>query len=140
MRSWRPIPVSALPGEEGPPTLPPDGNRVAFAWTGSAKAGQTDIYVKAVDSEPFAAYRHTRVGNEPGMVARRKPDRIRPQGVGVFIMSQLGGSERTTSDSGTIPGGTPDGKSVLIRDRVGDRPAIVQVSPETLARRQSTQP
>ena len=139
---WRPVHVSVLPGEEGSPSLSPDGNLVAFAWTGSAEAGQTDIYVKAVDGETVRRITDT-PASETGPAWSPDGDQIAffRRGEGVFIISQLGGSERKISETGTIPGWTPDGKSVLIRDWVGDRPpAIFQVSVETLERRQLTQP
>src|SRR5262245_61351919 len=40
------LPLASYPGEEGPPALSPDGSVVAFAWSGHAEAGPTDIYVK----------------------------------------------------------------------------------------------
>jgi hypothetical protein len=45
------LPLASFPGNEGPPALSPDGNLVAFAWSGGAEPGPTDIYVKAVGSE-----------------------------------------------------------------------------------------
>jgi hypothetical protein len=53
------LPLASYPGVEGAPALSPDGNLVAFAWSGQAEtgatdiseAGATDIYVKAVASE-----------------------------------------------------------------------------------------
>src|SRR6185436_5981692 len=45
------LPLASYPGGEGPPALSPDGNLVAFAWSGQAETGPTDIYVKAVASE-----------------------------------------------------------------------------------------
>jgi hypothetical protein len=31
---WQPVPLVVLPGLEGSPTISPDGNLVAFAWSG----------------------------------------------------------------------------------------------------------
>ena len=45
------LPLASYQGVEGPPALSPDGDLVAFAWSGQAEAGATDIYVKAVGSE-----------------------------------------------------------------------------------------
>src|SRR5262245_58507719 len=46
------LPLASYPGVEGPPALSPDGNLVAFSWSGSADDdAPTDIYVKAVESE-----------------------------------------------------------------------------------------
>jgi len=139
---WRPLHVSVLPGEEGPPGLSPDGKLVAFAWTGSTKAGQTDIYVKAVDSETVRRLTDTPASEtSPTWSPDGSQIAFVRRGEGVFIMSQLGGAERRISASGTVPGWTPDGKSLLIRDRIDGRPpGIFQVSLETLERRQLTQP
>ena len=46
------LPLASYPGVEGPPALSPDGNLVAFSWSGNADDdAPTDIYVKAVESE-----------------------------------------------------------------------------------------
>jgi hypothetical protein len=46
--SWSAVPVTSLPGFEGPPSLSPDNNSVAFTWTGSEKRGQSDIFIKSL--------------------------------------------------------------------------------------------
>jgi Tol biopolymer transport system component len=139
---WRPVPISLLPGPEGSPSLSPDGNLVAFTWAGSAKPGQTDIYMRPVSGEPVRRLTETPASE---LTPAWSPDgnyiAFVRAGQGVFIMSQLGGSERRISQTGQNPAWTPDSQSVLIRDRVGERPAgIFQVSLETLERRQITQP
>src|SRR4029453_3276025 len=61
-------------------------------------------------------------------------------GNGVFTMSQLGGSERRVSASGTHVAWAGDSKSVLIRDREDTGPfGIYQVFLDTLERRRLTQ-
>jgi hypothetical protein len=37
------LPLASYPGVEGPPALSPDGSLVAFAWSGHAEPGATDI-------------------------------------------------------------------------------------------------
>jgi Tol biopolymer transport system component len=139
---WRPVPISLLPGHEGSPSLSPDGNLVAFTWTGSSKPGQTDIYVKAVAGEMIRRLTDTPVSElSPAWSSDANSIAFVRAGQGVFIMSQLGGSERRISESGGNPAWTPDSRSVLIRDSVGGRPAaIFQISLETLERRQLTHP
>ena len=63
------LPLASYPGNEGPPALSPDGNLVAFAWSGGAEPGPTDIYVKAVGSEVVRRLTETPdVGGQPGVV------------------------------------------------------------------------
>jgi Tol biopolymer transport system component len=139
---WRPIPVSVLPGVEGAPSLSPDGNLVAFHWTGSDQPGQTDIYVKAIGIEELRRLTNTPVSEAtPAWSPDGTQIAFVRAGQGVFVMSQLGGSERKLSDTGTNPAWSPDGRSVLIRDSLGNRSAgIFQVSLDTFERRQLTQP
>ena len=63
------FPLASYPGVEGPPALSPDGNLVAFAWSGDAEAGPTDIYVKAVGSEALRRLTaDSGFGDQPGLV------------------------------------------------------------------------
>lgn len=136
------LPLASLPGVEGPPALSPDGELVAFAWSGGEDSGPSDIYVKAVGSEAIR-----RLTDTPSSEVHPawSPDGhtiafVRP-GEGVFTMSQLGGDERRVSASGTYVAWVGDSKSVLLRDREGTTGpfGIYQVFFETLARRRVTQ-
>ena len=136
------LPLASYPGVKGAPALSRDGNLVAFDWTGNANPGQTDIYVKAVESEVFRQLTAT-PASETGPAW--SPDghslAFVRSGLGVFTISQLGGAERQVSASGTHVAWAGDSKSVLIRDREADtRPfGIYQVFLDTLDRRQLTQ-
>ena len=144
----RVVPLSSLPGNEGPPTLSPDGNFVAFSWSDPKKPGPPDIWVKSVDNEDLRRLTDTPLdweihpawspdGREIAFFRGR-------QGVpsSVFIASVLGAAERKVSDSGTHVGWAADSKSILVRDRESDgQPyAIFQVSLETREKRRLTQP
>jgi Tol biopolymer transport system component len=143
------LPLASYPGVEGAPALSPDGNLVAFAWSGRADTGATDIaatgatdiYVKAVGSEALRQLTAT-PGSETSPAWSPDGHNIAfvRDGQGVFTMSQLGGAERQVSASGTHVGWA-DSKSVLIRDREADtRPfGIYQVFLDSLDRRQLTQ-
>jgi Tol biopolymer transport system component len=137
------LPLASYPGAEGPPALSPDGTLVAFAWSGDAGPSPTDIYVKAVGSEALR-----RLTDTPGWESSPawSPDgesiAFVRDGQGVFTISQLGGSERQVSASGTHVVWGGDSKSVLIRDRAGNAGSfgIQQVFLDTLERRWLTRP
>ena len=136
------LPLASYPGVEGAPALSPDGNLVAFAWSGNADAGPTDIYVKAVGSE---ALRQVTATPDSETGPAWSPDghsiALVRAGQGVFTVSQLGGAERQVSASGTHVAWAGDSKSILIRDRPRDTSpfGIQQVFLDTLDRRQLTQ-
>jgi Tol biopolymer transport system component len=122
--------------------LSPDGVLVAFAWSGSAEAGPTDIYVKAVGSEAVRRLTETPASeSSPAWSPDGHSIALVRDGQGVFTMSQLGGVERQVSASGTHVAWAGDSKSVLIRDREGDTGpfGIHQVFLDTLERRRVTQ-
>jgi Tol biopolymer transport system component len=136
------LPLVAYPGAEGPPALSPDGNLVAFAWTGSEQPGQTDIYVKAVGSEALRRLTQTPDSeSNPAWAPDGQSIAFVRDGQGVFTMSQLGGAERQVSPSGTHVARAGDSKSVLVRDRErkGFPFGIHQVFLDTLERRRLTQ-
>jgi Tol biopolymer transport system component len=135
-------PLTSLPGAEIQPALSPDGNVVAFSWTGSEQPGQLDIYLKAVEAE---AVRRLTDNPAPEFSPAWSPNGQEIAFVrddqGVFIISQLGGPERKVSDSGSLVGWTPDGKSVLIRDQQDREPfGIYQIPLDTLQPRLLTRP
>ena len=49
--SWNVEQVTSIPGYEGPPSLSPDGNFVAFSSEDRAHPGQSHIFIKAVRRE-----------------------------------------------------------------------------------------
>ena len=107
-----------------------------------ADTGATDIYVKAVTGEALRQLTAT-PGSEtsPAWSPDGHSIAFVRDGQGVFTMSQLGGTERQVSASGTHVAWAGDSKSVLIRDREANtRPfGIYQVFLDTLERRQLTQ-
>jgi Tol biopolymer transport system component len=122
--------------------LSPDGSLVAFAWSGDAGSGPTDIFVKAVESE--ALRRLTQTPDAEASPAW-SPDghniAFVRAGHGVFVMSHVGGVERQVSPTGTHVAWGGDSKSVLIRDaKQSPGPyGIYQVFLDTLERRRLTQ-
>ncbi len=150
------IPLTAYPGNEGQASLSPDGNFVAFACTPPDPSAQADICVKGVGTEvkqrvtetPTAEYwpRWSPDGRE--ILFGRGPRGEAPgyqefgQELGIFVVSRMGGPERKISETGAIAGWAPDGKSVLIRDRLTkEEPyAIFQVDLSSSERRRLTKP
>jgi Tol biopolymer transport system component len=141
------VPLTAYPGDEGQPAVSPDGNAVAFRCESAEEPGQRDICVKAVGSEGLQ--RITSTSEEEHWPAWSPDGREISFGrsvrggamAGIFVVSRMGGNERKISETGLISGWTPDGKSLLIRDRVGEEPyGIFEVDLETRKRRRLTQP
>ena len=136
------LPLASYPGQEGPPALSPDGNLVAFEWSGPAGSGPSDIYVKAIGSEALRRLTETSTSEtNPAWSPDGQSIAFVRDGNGVFTMSQLGGDERQVSASGTHVGWAADSKSVLIRDRKNTSVpyGIHQVFLDTQERRQLTQ-
>lgn len=135
-------PLTAYPGVEGPPSLSPDGNLVAFEWAESDINGAPHIWVKTVGGETRRRLTEA-LGSEVnpawspdgGQIAFVRP------GEGVIVISQLGGPERKVSSSGTHVGWAADSKSILVRDHEGEgRPfGIYRISLDSLDRRRLTQ-
>jgi Tol biopolymer transport system component/DNA-binding winged helix-turn-helix (wHTH) protein len=136
------IPLTTLPGTETSPALSPDGHVVAFSWSGSEQQGQLDIYLKAVGAEVLRRLtEHPASELSPAWSPDGQEIAFVRIGHGVFVISQLGGPERRVSDSGSLVGWTPDGKSVLIRDQNGAAGfSLYQIMLDTLERRRLTDP
>jgi Tol biopolymer transport system component len=140
------VPLTAYAGSEGAPSLSPDGQFVAFDWSGTAQPPVRHIYIKDARGEALRqltdspASEHNPAWSPDG--SRIAFIRARQ---GVFVISPLGGSERKICDTGTHVGWTSDSKSILIRDSPGaaenqPRPfGIFEVSLETGEKRQITQ-
>jgi Tol biopolymer transport system component len=134
-------PLASYPGIEGPPALSPDGDLVAFAWSG-VDSGPTDIYVKAVDSEALRRLTETAdAESSPAWSPDGQTIAFVRNAQGVFTISQLGGVERQVSAAGTHVAWAGDSKSVLIRDREGNAGpfGIYRVALDTLERSRLTQ-
>ena len=138
--------VTSFPGSEGgPPSLSPDGNFVAFNWSGPDFTAAGDLWVKAVDGDALRRLTDTPQDNE--VYPAWSPDGrqiafVRPNGPnrGVYLISALGGSERKVSDSGGRPTWLPDSQSLVFEDLVGGSRAPIHFVLATGARRRLTTP
>jgi Tol biopolymer transport system component/DNA-binding winged helix-turn-helix (wHTH) protein len=124
----RTISFTSYEGSERQPAFSPDGNHVAFSWTGEAGSDQRwNIYVKMVDSE--TPLRLTNA-NAADLSPAWSPDgkwiafiRSSAQGNGVYIVPSIGGPERKIYDLHCFidwddPGisWSPDGKLLIFPD------------------------
>jgi Tol biopolymer transport system component/DNA-binding winged helix-turn-helix (wHTH) protein len=149
--AMRTIPLTTLPGNERDPSFSPDGDRIAFAWTGE-KGDNEDIYVKVVGTErPFQLTTNPAAEQYPAWSPDgRRIAFFRASAVGseLVVIPALGGAERTIlSRSSSLKdcncmSWSPDGQLLAIADREADKTVckIFLLSLETLQKRQLTSP
>jgi eukaryotic-like serine/threonine-protein kinase len=109
------VPLTTYPGVEGPPSLSPDGNQVAFERSG-------DIFVKQVDSEALVQLTRTGLSESaPAWSPDGRQIAFTREGQGIFLISPLGGAERKVADT-RVPlllktiAWTPDARSLVISE------------------------
>ena len=121
------IPFTSYPGFEFAPTFSPDGNQIAFSWTGSESIGTFDLYVKVVGTDS-----PVRFTNNPAaaLIPAWSPDgrfiafsRFKinsPSDSGIFLIPAAGGAERKLAEmrfaKHVFDGGlawTPDSQFVI---------------------------
>jgi DNA-binding winged helix-turn-helix (wHTH) protein len=158
------VPLTAYPGREYEPALAPDGNRVAFAWSGpDLQIGRTaSIYTKQVGEE-----KPLRLTSVPGAIdfgpdwspdgayivfGRFPAPNASPGSVeeGIYIVPSSGGTERRVHSTNWTLGPivdsrvawAPDGKTVAFSDRPAGQSnyALFALNVTTLEARQITFP
>lgn len=122
------VPFTAVPGLQSWPAFSPEGNRVAFAWTGGA-GNCSHIYVKDIGAtiaagEPMKLTNSDECDSSPSWsrdgrqiaFLRKQPE----GGLGVYVMPATGGVARkiafVNGPSEYRPAWTPDGKGLLVMD------------------------
>ena len=155
----RVVPFTSFPYNELDPSFSPDGNRIAFAWDGE-RGDNFDIYVKQIGTDAVA-----RLTTSPA--AERNPvwspdgryiafSRVsKESGVGLFLMSSLGGPERKITDYNVTAESvlslsfnlspanwSPDGTWLSIADKsqAEESSSIFLVARETVEKRKLTAP
>jgi Tol biopolymer transport system component len=109
------MPLTTYPGIEGPPTLSPDGNQVAFERNG-------DIFVKQVDGEALVQLTHTSPAETaPSWSPDARQIAFRRAGEGIFVISPLGGGERKIAETNAplllnSLAWTPDARSLVVSE------------------------
>jgi Tol biopolymer transport system component len=138
--------VTSFPGAEGMASLSPDGNFVAFTWTGPVFTDTADVWVKAVDGDALRRLTDTPHFHEAFTSWSPDGRQIAFQRMesgsnrGVYLMSPLGGAERKVVDRGGNPSWTPDGRALVMVGRTPTGFAIFEHILQTGARRQLTRP
>ncbi len=146
-RSFKPepklVPLTTFPGIEGPPSLSPDGNQVAFHRNG-------DIFVKQVDREALLRLTNTPGADEaaPAWSPDGRQIGFVRDGTGIFLISPLGGSDRKIAETRSplsanmsMMAWTPDSKSLVITEMTSEICAsLFIVSVETGEKRRLTTP
>jgi DNA-binding winged helix-turn-helix (wHTH) protein len=133
--------VTALPGLEQFPSISPDGNFVVFSWNGTNPAAAPDLWIKAIDGDVMRRLTETPAAEVyPAWSPDGRDIAFVRGSAGVFIVSALGGPERHVFSSGLSVGWTPDGRSLLVRDRTNEGPhGILRIELTNGARHQVTQ-
>ena len=137
----RPVPLTSYPGMEVGGSFSPDGNQVAFPWTGG-NTENFDIYVKVVGPGP-----PLRLTTHPDWDASAawSPDgrqiaflRGHPEAgekMGLYLVSPLGGRERKLAETripfsyqlGSCLAWSPDSRWLAVCDWAEDSPGPLSV-------------
>ena len=118
--SPRVTPFTSFLGQKSNPVFSPDGNQIAFIWSGGESA-QRGAYVKLIGEGP-----PLRVASNPGLQLAWSPDgrsiafdRVGNDG-GIFTVPATGGSERRLSDGKSedvLPSWSRDGRWIYFGSR-----------------------
>jgi serine/threonine protein kinase/Tol biopolymer transport system component len=119
-------PLTSLAGTVNSPTFSPDGNEIAFVWSGDGDVGG-DLYVKAIGTD-----KPLRLTNNPAfrLAATWAPDGeniaisrvVGETEAGVYLIPVRGGPERQLSSTSSARWGgnniswSPDGKQLAFTD------------------------
>jgi eukaryotic-like serine/threonine-protein kinase len=148
----RVVPFTSYPGNECCPSFSPDGNQIAFAWSGE-NGDNDDIYIKLIDAE--SRIRLT-TNPAPDTSPAWSPDgryiafvRSSNSGSRIFLVPALGGAEQelysvTSAGSEILPflSWSPDGKQLAFSEKNSPREpySIYLLSRDTLKKRKLTSP
>jgi Tol biopolymer transport system component len=130
VRNARPAPavlrlatVTSFPGWDGQPSISPDGNFVAFARSGPDLPGVNDLWLKEVDGDGLRRLTDTPDLHEVGPAWSPDGRQVAFMAVdgsvsrGVFVISVVDGRKTKVAEGG-LPTWTPDGRSLVVTDRL----------------------
>ena len=153
----RPVPLTSYPGSEGGGSFSPDGDRIAFLWSGETQ-DNPDIYLQLIGPGPplrlttDPAWDHSPAwspdGRQIAFLRGHPPARGK---MGLYLIPALGGQERKLAETripGTLFQGTclnwsPDGRwlAVCDSDDLSIEPlSVFLLSVDTGERRRLTSP
>jgi Tol biopolymer transport system component/DNA-binding winged helix-turn-helix (wHTH) protein len=120
LQQLKAVPLTALPGLVSSPTFSPDGNQIAFSWSGQ-NVGHTDVYVKVIGNDKLLRL----TNHDDAFGPAWSPDGknialcrwLGAETSAVYLISPLGGPERKVSSVncgqqwfGNLISWSPDGK------------------------------
>lgn len=150
----RAVPATSYPGREFSPAFSPEGDRLAFVWSGE-NDDNNDIYVKYID-EGNPLRLTTNIADD--LNPKWSPDgqtvafyRSSPNGAGVYLVSAMGGGERRLTDAHNQFGSlaihgylswSADGKQIALSDNVSatEPYAIYLIQMDSGERKRLTKP
>jgi Tol biopolymer transport system component/DNA-binding winged helix-turn-helix (wHTH) protein len=149
-RPLKAVPFTSFPGPEAEPTLSPDGEQIAFTWTG-ADDGPVDVYVKQAGAEMPLRLTETPANEwSPAWSPDgRQIAFVRATGRdtrAVVVVPAIGGSERTLVELDGREVGriawSPDGETIALSAQAEDTGpfSLFLLSVETLGLRRLTEP
>ena len=157
LEPMRTVPLTSYPGMEAASSFSPDGNQVAFAWTGG-NTESFDIYIKLIgpgpplrltthpdwDSTPAWSPDGRHIAFLRGRTEARKK-------MGLYLIPALGGTERKLAETrvpftyllGTCLAWSPDSRWLAVCDWAEDSPgplSLFLLSVDSGERRRLTTP
>lgn len=149
-------PFTSSPGYEFTPTFSPDGNQIAFVWTGGDQSELLDLYVKVVGTDTPVQLTHNPAtviipawSPDGRFIAFTRFKLHSPEDSGIFVIPAVGGPERKlgtlTFGKYIYQGGltwTPDGHSVIFPEPFDNefKSRLVALNVETLEQRPLASP
>ena len=134
--------VTSFPGAEDDPTLSPDGNFVAFAWSGSATSDLKSIWLTTADGDGLRRLTSSGFHDkwpqwspDGRHLAYTRDVRGRSS---IHLLSPLGGSDRKVAD-GAMASWAPDSRAlVMVLTDTNGRSSIVHHALDTGVQRKLT--
>ena len=157
LEPMRTVPLTTYPGMEGAGSFSPDGNQLAFAWTGG-NTESFDIYVKLIGPGPplrlttNPAWDGSPAWSPDGRwIAFHRGHPVAGEKMGLYLVPALGGTERKLAETrvpftyllGTCLAWSPDSTWLAVCDWEEDSPgplSLFLLSVDSGERRKLTRP
>ena len=157
LEPMRTVPLTSYPGYEGAASFSPDGNQVAFAWTGG-DTESFDIYIKLIGpGPPLRLTTHPDWDSTPAWspdgrhIAFLRGRTEAGKKMGLYLIPALGGTERKLAETrvpftyllGTCLAWSPHSRWLAVCDWAGDSPgplSLFLLSADSGERRRLTTP